>query len=143
MEKLSLKGFYEYERIPSGKGNFKGEICLKQDNSFEGRVHDDASRSPDQRINGRVIIENNLEKMYFFKFPPDEFLLPLFYELEKEKVSSWQGTYNGKWRVMPYGIKFSEDLGLYMPDANNPNRIDPFLIDFGEKAQITLYKSKK
>lgn len=132
-----LQGNYDYSALPSGKGTLTGRICVAEDGRFEGPIRDHQSRTPDQSLRGVLTTENNLDTLSFIKFPPSENLANLFYVLHKPHRGSWEGTYEGSWRVLPVKVEFAKDRGVFICT------IDRMLAqyDIGDSASIKVSRT--
>jgi hypothetical protein len=132
MQKFHLDGFYNYNRLPSGRGQLSGELEIAQDGSFESIITDHASVAPAQCIKGFIDQENRLNRLQFLKFPPRTILANLAYDLTKPVGREIEGTYKGIWGALPYKVEFDKDSRLTLA------RINVSACPLGDSAEITL-----
>ncbi len=138
MMKFDLAGFYKYYQLPLGRGDLTGSIAVDERNGFfEGPIHDDGSRAPEQTIQGYLTRKGELRKMIFLKFPPRDNLANLGYELTRVEgdIGSPAGKYVGTWKALPLKIEFNRDLALFIASIHTD------VTGIGDEAEINLQVS--
>jgi hypothetical protein len=133
-KKFRLEGFYNYNCASNGRGNLTGEIDVAKSGSFEGRIYDHASCTPEQVIRGHLVGDTQFDSLLFLKFPQRSNLANLAYSLQKNSSDSFEGKYLGQWKALPFKIEFSPQYGLFHAS------IDMNVSGIGDSAEINLYK---
>jgi hypothetical protein len=130
---LDLFGSYMYN---GQRNKLDGSVYILPDGAFTGDIYDYGSRTPQQKIKGHIIQENNLAKLIFLKFPPAQNLANLLYQLEspitKLQPFSFRRDFKGGWQALPYKIEYNPDYKLFTA------KIDSSVIGIGDKAEISL-----
>jgi hypothetical protein len=130
---LDLFGFYKYY----GQMNrLNGNIDILQNGAFIGDIYDYNSRSPQQKIRGHIVREGDIAKLIFLKFPPNQNLANLLYQLESPITNmqpfSFRRDFKGSWQALPYKIEYNKDYKLFIA------KIDTSVIGIGDEAGITI-----
>ncbi|MEK6817301.1 MAG: hypothetical protein AABX80_00720 [Nanoarchaeota archaeon] len=113
MRVLKLNGHYEHR----GKiGPLEGIINLNENGTFDGMILDRISVSPEQRINGIYLKDE--EKLKFLKYHPNQNFASLFYEVKKKNQGDIIGNYKGEWKALSESINRNQDFNEIINQIN-------------------------
>jgi len=100
-EYYKIEGHYEHS---GRKLKLTGNITIDNAGNVKGTVLDHGSEVKEQKLEGRVWGQDNVTKFVFLKYDPENNIANSLYQLRKDENNRHEGSYKGKFNVLPRPI---------------------------------------